>query len=92
MQIRNPFVEKLHREEINTSTEQLKSFLGPEFLKQHPDSKLEKVAPVSPNQHHQRQECLQKWPLETMVDTYRVEPITDRLWILTYILACAYFY
>ncbi|XP_076003466.1 transcription factor HES-5-like [Genypterus blacodes] len=41
--IRKPLVEKLRRERINSSIEQLKSLLGPEFLKQQPDSKLEKA-------------------------------------------------
>jgi hypothetical protein len=36
-------VEKLRRERINSSIEQLKSLLGPEFLKQEPDSKMEKA-------------------------------------------------
>ncbi|XP_008407354.1 transcription factor HES-5-like [Poecilia reticulata] len=40
---RKPLVEKLRRERINSSIEQLKSLLGPEFLKQQPDSKLEKA-------------------------------------------------
>uniref|UniRef100_A0A8C4YYY4 BHLH domain-containing protein n=1 Tax=Gadus morhua TaxID=8049 RepID=A0A8C4YYY4_GADMO len=38
-----PLVEKLRRERINSSIEQLKSLLGPEFLKQEPDSKMEKA-------------------------------------------------
>ncbi|KAL3978586.1 hypothetical protein ACER0C_019648 [Sarotherodon galilaeus] len=38
-----PLVEKIRRERINSSIEQLKSLLGPEFLKQQPDSKLEKA-------------------------------------------------
>ncbi|XP_030231688.1 transcription factor HES-5 [Gadus morhua] len=41
--IRKPLVEKLRRERINSSIEQLKSLLGPEFLKQEPDSKMEKA-------------------------------------------------
>ncbi|XP_029288337.1 transcription factor HES-5-like [Cottoperca gobio] len=41
--LRKPVVEKLRRERINSSIEQLKSLLGPEFLKQQPDSKLEKA-------------------------------------------------
>ncbi|KAF3690226.1 Transcription factor HES-5 Hairy and enhancer of split 5 [Channa argus] len=41
--LRNPQVEKFRRERINSSIEQLKSLLGPEFLKQQPDSKLEKA-------------------------------------------------
>ncbi|XP_062251648.1 transcription factor HES-5-like [Platichthys flesus] len=36
-------VEKLRRERINSSIEQLKSLLGPEFLNQQPDSQLEKA-------------------------------------------------
>uniref|UniRef100_A0A7N5ZZT0 BHLH domain-containing protein n=1 Tax=Anabas testudineus TaxID=64144 RepID=A0A7N5ZZT0_ANATE len=39
--LRKPLVEKLRRERINSSIEQLKSLL--EFLKQQPDSKLEKA-------------------------------------------------
>uniref|UniRef100_A0A672JAA2 BHLH domain-containing protein n=1 Tax=Salarias fasciatus TaxID=181472 RepID=A0A672JAA2_SALFA len=38
-----PLVEKLRRERINSSIEQLKSLLGPDFLKQQPESKLEKA-------------------------------------------------
>ncbi|KAK0156383.1 Transcription factor HES-5 [Merluccius polli] len=41
--IRKPQVEKLRRERINSSIEQLKSLLGPQFLKQEPDSKMEKA-------------------------------------------------
>ncbi|KAG7275010.1 hypothetical protein CRUP_030529 [Coryphaenoides rupestris] len=41
--IRKPLVEKLRRERINSSIEQLKSLLGPEFLKQEPDTKMEKA-------------------------------------------------
>ncbi|XP_033995388.1 hairy/enhancer-of-split related with YRPW motif-like protein [Trematomus bernacchii] len=41
--LRKPLVEKLRRERINISIEQIKSLLGPEFLKQQPDSKLEKA-------------------------------------------------
>ncbi|XP_013871425.1 transcription factor HES-5, partial [Austrofundulus limnaeus] len=41
--LRKPLVEKFRRERINSSIEQLKSLLGPEFLKQQPDSKLEKA-------------------------------------------------
>lgn len=36
-------VEKLRRDRINTCIEQLKSLLGPEFLRQQPDSKQEKA-------------------------------------------------
>lgn len=43
LQLRKPLVEKLRRERINSSIEQLKSLLGPKFLKQQPDSKLEKA-------------------------------------------------
>ncbi|KAM6927970.1 transcription factor HES-5-like [Xenentodon cancila] len=41
--LRKPLVEKLRRERINSSIEQLKSLLGPEILKQQPDSKIEKA-------------------------------------------------
>ncbi|KAM8916093.1 transcription factor HES-5-like [Spinachia spinachia] len=41
--LRKPLVEKLRRERINSSIEQLKSLLDPELLKQQPDSKLEKA-------------------------------------------------
>ncbi|XP_028262644.1 transcription factor HES-5-like [Parambassis ranga] len=41
--LRKPLVEKLRRERINSSIEQLKSLLGPEFLKQQPDTKMEKA-------------------------------------------------
>ncbi|XP_055787897.1 transcription factor HES-5-like [Salvelinus fontinalis] len=41
--IRKPVVEKMRRDRINTSIEQLKSLLGPEFLRQQPDSKQEKA-------------------------------------------------
>ncbi|CAF95252.1 unnamed protein product, partial [Tetraodon nigroviridis] len=41
-QLRKPLVEKLRRERINSSIEQLKSLLGP-GLQQQPDSKLEKA-------------------------------------------------
>ncbi|XP_071190669.1 transcription factor HES-5-like [Salvelinus alpinus] len=40
--IRKTVVEKLRRDCINSSIEQLKSLLGPEILNQQPDSKLEK--------------------------------------------------
>ncbi|KAF5899188.1 transcription factor HES-5-like [Clarias magur] len=38
-----PMVEKMHRDRINSSIDQLKSLLAPEFLNQQPDSKLEKA-------------------------------------------------
>ncbi|KAJ0036486.1 hypothetical protein NQD34_005163 [Periophthalmus magnuspinnatus] len=41
--LRKPMVEKLRRDRINSSIEQLKSLLGPEFLRQQPDSKQEKA-------------------------------------------------
>nr|XP_057910535.1 transcription factor HES-5-like [Doryrhamphus excisus] len=41
--LRKPLVEKLRRERINSSIEQLRSLLAPEFLTQQPDSKLEKA-------------------------------------------------
>lgn len=43
LQLRKPLVEKLRRERIKSSIEQLKSLLGAEILRQHPDSKLEKA-------------------------------------------------
>lgn len=36
-------VEKLRRDRINSCIEQLKALLGPEFLRQQPDSKQEKA-------------------------------------------------
>ncbi|XP_041745024.2 transcription factor HES-5-like [Coregonus clupeaformis] len=41
--LRKPVVEKLYRDRINNSIEQLNSLLGPEILNQQPDSKLEKA-------------------------------------------------
>ncbi|XP_020792505.2 transcription factor HES-5-like [Boleophthalmus pectinirostris] len=41
--LRKPVVEKLRRERINSSIEQLKSLLCAEFFQQQPDSKLEKA-------------------------------------------------
>ncbi|KAF7662315.1 hypothetical protein LDENG_00238810 [Lucifuga dentata] len=41
--LRKPLVEKLRRERINSIIEQLKSLLGPHFIKQQPDSNLEKA-------------------------------------------------
>nr|XP_057910531.1 transcription factor HES-5-like [Doryrhamphus excisus] len=41
--LRKPLVEKLRRERINSSIEQLRSLLAPEFLTQQSDSKLEKA-------------------------------------------------
>uniref|UniRef100_A0A8C6UP26 Transcription factor HES-5 n=1 Tax=Neogobius melanostomus TaxID=47308 RepID=A0A8C6UP26_9GOBI len=41
--LRKPVVEKLRRERINSSIEQLKSLLCAEFLHQQPDSKLDKA-------------------------------------------------
>uniref|UniRef100_A0A673G3I7 BHLH domain-containing protein n=1 Tax=Sinocyclocheilus rhinocerous TaxID=307959 RepID=A0A673G3I7_9TELE len=38
-----PMVEKMCRDRINSSIEQLKCLLAPEFLKQPPDSKLEEA-------------------------------------------------
>lgn len=43
LQLRKPLVEKMRRDRINSSIEQLKSLLAPEFLNQQPDSKLEKA-------------------------------------------------
>ncbi|KAL2090565.1 hypothetical protein ACEWY4_012828 [Coilia grayii] len=41
--IRKPIVEKLRRDRINNSIEELKALLGPQLPNQHPDSKLEKA-------------------------------------------------
>ncbi|XP_041745025.2 transcription factor HES-5-like [Coregonus clupeaformis] len=41
--LRKPVVEKLRRDRINNSIEQLKSLLDPEILNQQPDFKLEKA-------------------------------------------------
>ncbi|KAK2821560.1 hypothetical protein Q7C36_020903 [Tachysurus vachellii] len=40
--LRKPMVEKMRRDRINSSIEQLKSLLAAEFLNQQPDSKLDK--------------------------------------------------
>ncbi|KAF4107048.1 hypothetical protein G5714_011412 [Onychostoma macrolepis] len=41
--LRKPRVEKMRRDRINSSIEQLKCLLAPEFFKQQPESKLEKA-------------------------------------------------
>ncbi|KAL1265063.1 hypothetical protein QQF64_003090 [Cirrhinus molitorella] len=41
--LRKPMVEKMRRDHMNSSIEQLKCLLAPEFLKQQPDSKQEKA-------------------------------------------------
>ncbi|XP_036415562.1 transcription factor HES-5-like [Colossoma macropomum] len=41
--LRKPVVEKMRRDRINSSIEQLKTVLAPEFLNQQHDSKLEKA-------------------------------------------------
>ncbi|XP_060792938.1 transcription factor HES-5-like [Neoarius graeffei] len=41
--LRKPTVEKMRREQINSSMEKLKSLLGGEFLKQQPDFRQEKA-------------------------------------------------
>ncbi|XP_072522174.1 transcription factor HES-5-like [Salminus brasiliensis] len=41
--LRKPVVEKMRRDRINSSIEQLKTLLALEFLNQQPDSKLEKA-------------------------------------------------
>uniref|UniRef100_A0AAY4EV86 BHLH domain-containing protein n=1 Tax=Denticeps clupeoides TaxID=299321 RepID=A0AAY4EV86_9TELE len=38
-----PLVEKMRRDRINNSIEQLKSLLGPEICNDQPDSKMEKA-------------------------------------------------
>ncbi|XP_029974416.1 transcription factor HES-5-like [Salarias fasciatus] len=80
--LRKPMVEKLRRDRINTSIEQLKSLLGPEFLRQQPDSKQEKadilemaVAYLRSWQQQQQQQQQQQAPsltsgLMTATDGY----------------------
>ncbi|MEQ2254133.1 Transcription factor HES-5 [Ilyodon furcidens] len=46
--LKKALVEMLHRDRMNNSIEQLKSLLGPEFLKQQMDSKLEKADSLLP--------------------------------------------
>ncbi|XP_060765801.1 transcription factor HES-5-like [Neoarius graeffei] len=41
--LRKPMVEKMRRDRINSSIEQLKSLLAPDLLNQQPESKLEKA-------------------------------------------------
>ncbi|KAI4895241.1 hypothetical protein NFI96_004901 [Prochilodus magdalenae] len=41
--LRKPVVEKMRRDRINSSIEQLRTLLAPEFHNQQPDSKLEKA-------------------------------------------------
>ncbi|XP_073682283.1 transcription factor HES-5-like [Garra rufa] len=41
--LRKPMVEKMRRDRINSSIEQLKCLLAQEILKQQPDSRLEKA-------------------------------------------------
>lgn len=42
-QLRKPVVEKMRRDRINSSIEQLKQLLGQEFARRQPNSKLEKA-------------------------------------------------
>ncbi|XP_016373846.1 transcription factor HES-5-like [Sinocyclocheilus rhinocerous] len=48
--LRKPMVEKMCRDRINSSIEQLKCLLAPEFLKQQPDSKQNRRESVLPDQ------------------------------------------
>ncbi|KAF4107040.1 transcription factor HES-5-like [Onychostoma macrolepis] len=41
--LKKPVVEKMHRDCIDSSIEQLKCLLAPDFLKEQPDFKLEKA-------------------------------------------------
>jgi len=43
LQLRKPIVEKLRRDRINSSIEQLKLLLEKEFQRHQPNSKLEKA-------------------------------------------------
>uniref|UniRef100_A0A3B5MC52 Transcription factor HES-5 n=1 Tax=Xiphophorus couchianus TaxID=32473 RepID=A0A3B5MC52_9TELE len=69
--LRKPLVEKLRRERINNSIEQLKSLLAPEFLKQQPESKLEKADILEMTVFFLRQ--LQKQQQHPALDTGAVE-------------------
>ena len=52
LQQRKPVVEKMRRDHINSSIEELKALLGPQVLNQQPDSKLEMTV------------CLLRWQLQ----------------------------
>uniref|UniRef100_A0A3Q0RW95 Uncharacterized protein n=1 Tax=Amphilophus citrinellus TaxID=61819 RepID=A0A3Q0RW95_AMPCI len=58
----NLLVEKICRERIKRSTEQLRSLLSPEFLKHQPDYKLEKAGDDSllPETSAGYSRCVQK--------------------------------
>ncbi|KAL2104162.1 hypothetical protein ACEWY4_001030 [Coilia grayii] len=60
IKLRKPLVEKLRRDRINNSIEQLKTLLGQEFLKQHPDSKQEKADILEMTVHFLRQKQQQQ--------------------------------
>ncbi|XP_041953338.1 transcription factor HES-5-like [Alosa sapidissima] len=57
---RKPLVEKLRRDRINNSIEHLKTLLGQEFLKQHPDSKQEKADILEMTVHFLKQKQQQQ--------------------------------
>ncbi|XP_062843197.1 transcription factor HES-5-like [Trichomycterus rosablanca] len=60
--LRKPMVEKMRRDRINSSIDQLKSLLAPQFLNQQPDSRMEKgdilEMTVSFMKQHQQQSAL----------------------------------
>ncbi|XP_063065726.1 transcription factor HES-5-like [Engraulis encrasicolus] len=60
IKVRKPLVEKLRRDRINNSIEHLKTLLGQEFLKQHPDSKQEKADILEMTVHFLRQKQQQQ--------------------------------
>ncbi|XP_034537637.1 transcription factor HES-5-like [Notolabrus celidotus] len=88
--LRKPQVEKLRREQISSSIEQLKSLLGPEFLKQEPDSKLEKadilemtVCVLRRLQQQQQQKHADFSPLSSTVQTSNTKeksPVDSAPW------------
>ena len=79
LQLRQPLVEKLRRERINSSIEQLKSLLSPEFLKQQPDSKLEKADILEMTVCVLRQ-LQQKHLLRTQQLSIRATPGVSKKW------------
>ncbi|XP_066546716.1 transcription factor HES-5-like [Amia ocellicauda] len=58
--LRKPMVERMRRDRINSSIEQLKSLLAGDFLSQQPDSKLEKADILEMTVCYLRQRCQQQ--------------------------------
>ncbi|XP_012696496.1 transcription factor HES-5-like [Clupea harengus] len=63
--IRKPVVEKMRRDRINSSIEELKALLGPQLLNQQPESKLEKADILEMTVGLLRQQLQQKTLLST---------------------------